>query len=85
MGAVIWQIIPEWFKHPVYARIKNYYRTDYIEQLAGKHEFIRDLEEIVADLNLPINLRKHRMVRSRARLLLNLGYFIKRNSHKINL
>jgi len=84
-GAVFWQNMPAYLKYPLYARLKNYYRTDYIEQLAGKHKFIRDLEEIVADLDLPIDLRKHRLVRSRARLLLNLGYFIKRNSDKINL
>lgn len=84
-GAVFWQNVPAWFKYPLYARLKNYYRTDYIEQLAGKHKFIRNLEENLTGLNLPIDFRKHRLVRSRARLLLNLGYFIKRNSDKINL
>ena len=82
-AAILWQLLPPWIKHPIYSRLKNHFRTDYIPQMAKKHEFIRELEEIVLQLDLPINFIKHRLVRSRSRLALNLGYFLKRNKDKI--
>jgi len=83
IAAIFWQFLLPWIKHPVYAKLNNHFRTDYIPKMAKKHEFIRELEEIVLQLNLPIDFAKHRLVRSRSRLMLNLGYFLKRNNEQL--
>lgn len=82
-GAVVWQYLPPWLKHPLYAKYKKNFFTNYIPLLKQKHEFIKDLENIVLQLDLPVNFDKYRLVRSRSRMMLNLGYFLKRNSGKI--
>ena len=83
IAAILWQLFPPFIKHPLYSKFKNHFRTDYIPQMAIQHEFINELEDIVLKLGLPIDFTKHRLVRSRSRLALNLGYFLKRNENKI--
>lgn len=79
LGAILWQILPPWIKHPLYSCYKKHYRSKYIPNLAEKFEFVSQIEMEVLKLNLPIKFSKYRLVRSRSKLLLNLGYFIKRN------
>jgi hypothetical protein len=83
IGAVIWQKMPPQIKYPAYARYKNYNYTDYILRLETRYAFIRELISIIEKLDLPINLAKHKMVRSRSRLILNLAYFLLRSNRKI--
>jgi hypothetical protein len=82
-GAVAWQLLPPQIKHPVYAKYKKYNFTGYIPRLAAQHAFVSKLEKIVLQLDLPIDFEKHRLVRSRARLMLNLGYFLLKNASKL--
>lgn len=84
-GAFAWQAIPQRIKYPLYAIYKKVNRTNYIPELAKKHKFIREILNNVLQLGLPINFKKHCLVRTRAKLLLNLGYFLKRSSEKIKL
>lgn len=84
LGAILWQNLPPQIKHTAYARYKNYYRTNYIPILEAKHTFIRELINLIGKLNLPINIEKHKLVRSRSKLMLNLAYFLFRNKNKIN-
>jgi hypothetical protein len=81
---ILWQELPPWIKHPLYARYKHYYFSDYIILLENKHDFIKDILKIVEKLMLPLNLEKYKLVRSRSKLILNLGYFLLRNNSKIN-
>lgn len=83
IAAIAWQLMPPSIKYPLFLKIKNNYRSDFIPELVNKHAFVRDLEKNVLQLNLPVNFKKHRLIRSRARLMLNLGYFLKRNKEKI--
>lgn len=82
-NAVFWQLLPPWIKHPLYSKLNNHFRTDFIPYMGSKHQFIKEIEEIVLDIGLPLDFTKHRLVRSRSRLALNLGYFLKRNIDKI--
>jgi hypothetical protein len=80
----LWQELPPWIKHPVYAKMNNYFRTQYIPKLSEKNKFIQDLENIILGLSLNLDMAKYRLVRSRSRLALNLGYFLKRNEKFIH-
>jgi hypothetical protein len=84
IGALCWQLVPPGIKYPFYAAAHNFNRTNYIPDLSQKHKFIQELEETVLGLVLPLDFKKYRLVRSRSRLLLNLGYFLRRNGQYID-
>ena len=79
LGAIFWQLLPPGLKYPLHNALHQFHRTNYIPELENKHQFIKELEEIVLGLDLPINFTKYRLLRSRSKLMLNLGYFLKRN------
>lgn len=83
IGANIWQLLPPAIKHPVYAKLKKYNFSQHIPMLAKKHFFISQLEEFVQSTGIPIDFKYHRLVRSRGRLILNLGYFLKKYENKL--
>jgi hypothetical protein len=85
LGALGWQGLPPWAKHPLYAKYRNFYRSDYIPYLSEKQEFIRNLENSVISLNLPIDFNKYRLVSTRSKLMLNLGFFLLKNQSKLKL
>jgi|GEM_PF-2360861 len=79
----LWQIIPAYIKHPLYAKLKKHNISKHIPHLTEKHFFISELEEICKSTGIPLDFKKHRLVRSRSRLMLNLGYFLKKHTNKI--
>lgn len=80
--SVLWQKLPP-VKYKIFAKYKNYFHSDYIIKLSEKHDFIRELISEVKDIGLPLDLDKHLLFRSRSKLVLNVGYFIKRNRNKL--
>jgi len=83
IGSILWQNFPTILKYKLYAEYKKHYFSDYIFKLKRKHRIIEDILIEIEKLKLPLNLDKHLLVRSRSKLVLNLGYFILRNSSKI--
>lgn len=84
LASWLWNKIPSCISYPIYARSKNYFRSNYILRLSEKFTFVGELEDFVKSLDLPIRYDKFRLVTPRSKLLLNLGYFIKYNENKIN-
>ena len=83
-GSVIWQLLPPYLKIPLYRKLVNSMRSDYVSKMTEKFPFVNKLEQNVKELNLPIKHEEFRQISQRARLILNLGYFIERNREKIN-
>jgi len=85
LNSLLWVALPPGIKYTLYSRLKNFNRSNYIPYLAQKHNFINELENLVTRAKLPIDFSKYRLVKSRGRLMLNLGYFLKRNENNIHI
>jgi hypothetical protein len=83
IGSILWQNSPIILKYKLYAEYKNHYFSDYIFQLKKRNGIVEDMLIEIEKMKLPLNMDKHLLVRSRSKLVLNLGYFILRNSSKI--
>ncbi len=75
----IWQKIPFGIKYPIHSLMRPYHRSDYLNQLSSKNSFIRGMESKLSDLLPGLEYDKFRMVSSRAKLGLNLVYFLQDN------
>jgi hypothetical protein len=82
-GSIIWQKLPPWIKYPLYAGYKRHYYSDYIEKLENRNNFIKDILYAFDDLKLPIITYNQKKVRSRSKLILNMGYFVLHNRSKL--
>ena len=84
-SAILWQVVPSYIKYPLYTRKNKYYDSNSVFVLMDKHRFINDIITAVRQLSLPIDVNKLCRVRSRGRLVLNLGYFLLRNRDIIKI
>lgn len=75
----LWQLLPPAFKHRLFTLYRGYYKDDYILRLAEKHSFVGSLLDSVKSLGLPLNINSIILRSVRGKLVLNLGYFLKKN------
>ncbi len=85
MAFALWHLSPAAVKYPIYSAANHHFASSYIPKLSRQNGFIRDLERTVRKLDLPILYEKYRLRRSRGKLLLNLGYFLRRNENIITV
>jgi hypothetical protein len=85
IAAMLWQHLPACFKHTLYTMYKKGFISDYIPKLVDQNSFAKEIYNNVLRLGLPLNISNLCLVRSRSKLLLNLGYFIRRNREKIRI
>lgn len=78
IGAKLWQLVPPMLKHRVFSIYRNH-KDKYILDMQGRSKFVASLIEGIRLLQLPLKIEKISKRSVRGRMLLNLGYFIRKN------
>ncbi len=80
-----WKLSPPQFKYPLFNLFFSSHNSTYINELASKNIFAKQLDNYAFKILKEMNYKNYKKVHSRSKMALNLSYFILRNKNIINI